>query len=79
VLKAFAALLRPVVLLSNALAPLCRLTGMLQIAASIAAITLLELGDCLGGSYGRLLWMAGISGKGELAPGKQADCDKTTC
>ena len=52
---------------------LCRLTGMLQIAASITAITLLELGDCLCGSYGRLLWMPRISGKGELARGKQAD------
>ena len=52
---------------------------MLQIAAGIAAITLLELGDCLGGSYARLLWMAGTSGKGELAYGKQADRDKTTC
>ena len=30
--------------------PLCRLTGMLQIAAGITAITFLELGDCLGGS-----------------------------
>jgi hypothetical protein len=52
---------------------LCRLTGMLQIAASIAAITLLELGDCLGGSYGRPLRMAGIGRSDKLACAKQAE------
>jgi hypothetical protein len=60
-------------------APLRRLTGMLEVTTSVAAITFLELGDCLGGSYSRLLRMGRISGKSELARGKQADRDKIGC
>src|SRR5207249_1845683 len=54
-------------------APLCRLTVMLHIAARIACIAFLELGDCLGGSYGRLFRVLRISGSGKLASANQTD------
>jgi hypothetical protein len=48
---------------------------MLEVTTSVASITFLELGDCLGGNYSRLLRMGRISSKGELACGKLADLD----
>ena len=56
-----------------------RLTGMLQIAAGIAAITFLELGDCHGGRYGRPLRMSRIGSSDKLVCTKQADYDEATC
>jgi hypothetical protein len=52
---------------------------MLQVTTDVTTVTFLELGDCLGGSYRRLFRMSGISGKDELARGKQADRDKARC
>jgi hypothetical protein len=39
---------------------------MLHVAGSETAIALLELGDCLRGSYNRLIWVSGISCSGKL-------------
>ena len=52
---------------------------MLQVTTSIASITFLELGDCLGWSYGRLRRMSRISGSSKLVCAKHADCDEASC
>jgi hypothetical protein len=46
---------------------------MLKIAARVAAIAFLELGNCLRGSYGRLIRMGRISGPHELACAEETD------
>ncbi len=60
-------------------APFRRLTGMLQIAARITAIAFLELRDCFGRSYRRLVRVSRISGSGKLACAKQTDYDEARC
>ena len=52
---------------------------MLHIAARVACIAFLELGDCLGGSYGRLFRVRRISGFGQVICAKQAHQDETGC
>src|SRR2546430_16623857 len=49
---------------------------MLHIAARVACLAFLELGDCLGGSYGRLFRVRRISGSGKLASANQTDRDQ---
>lgn len=48
-------------------APLCCLTGMLQIAARVTTVAFFQLGDCLRGSYRGLVRMGWISCTGKLA------------
>src|SRR5213080_1838264 len=52
-------------------APFRRLTGMLQIAARVSSIAFLELRDCFGRSYRRLLGVSRISSSGNLVCTKQ--------
>ena len=54
-----------------------RLTGMLQIAARVAAITFLELRDCLRWSHRRLIRVSGISCSGKLGNPNQTNEGET--
>jgi len=55
-----------------------RLTGMLKSSARVTSIALVELGNCLGWSYGRLFRMRGISRSGKVISAKQTDHDEAT-
>jgi hypothetical protein len=52
---------------------------MLKIAARVAVIAFLELGDRLCGSYGRLIRMCRIGGSSKLACAKQTDYYEARC
>ena len=51
---------------------------MLQIAACVTSITLLELGDCFRGRYRRLVRMSRISGAGKLTCDRNAGDDEAS-